>query len=741
MNISPQSLMHALEKVRSGDLSPQQAALQLLQTTDDRVAHLQTTPLHEAFVSASSTPQSVTVAELVAELGTPHPLIQQDWEDQIQELAFQFQQTTGTALAELTTSDLLVDASNRLQLAPRFIQRWSQQATAVLPVAAPERETTTLAEQSCDDPEAKDRIPSESFAPTASHNDSSTKASKRQHSKRSPAAQWKPIASVVGGIALLLLCVWWLGSGKDQEPLAKSSTGDRSNPAATSNAFDFSGNESSRSNSHSAMPDSKLPDSANDEFELATDSESSELLTLSTDDASLQPGNESAATTSGNMSEGSETSDRGMLGLDSFAGGEWQSATDVLKAADSTDDSSEPVVAPEAVPDSDELPEPNVMPKDDALGSEPTTPESEPTEAELATSTRSTSNQVSLPSLIRRSATEESAAIPLPLVPPVQNFSLRTLDDSPLQLLQNNERWLVTSDEVQLAQLFVQDEQIQFQWLTDAFKQPIAKQLCNARLMTQTGNANETSTVDLYLRSTVVAEPLQVGFEQLDNKLAWPIHDLPAMAHARWQTGWHLPPTVTQHWLEPLDETARRRQTAVCRFQSASDESIAIDTRFDWQLGTRIQLRVRHQVASDNPAIRQPISLSRVRSAVEFCTEQMIQGEATLEQLKVASSRARTADRPLISDQRDRLELMMSNWQSYRDRLKQYEKLLNELQKRCYLAASLQIAWDDLPNQPQVIFEIKAPEPIQTATPQAEKSDADSPKPVDAAKKSKSPSM
>ncbi len=127
---------------------------------------------------------------------------------------------------------------------------------------------------------------------------------------------------------------------------------------------------------------------------------------------------------------------------------------------------------------------------------------------------------------------------------------------------------LVTAEESRLAQIEVKDKQVHFQWLPEAFKMPAAKQLCNARLLAETGEAGQRKTYDLFLRSTVMADPFQLGFELSDHKLAWPIQDIPALAHARWQMAWHLPASVTQHWLEPLDDTVRRRQSAICRFQS-----------------------------------------------------------------------------------------------------------------------------------------------------------------------------
>ncbi len=739
MNVSPQSLMQALEKVRSGALSPQQAAIQLLQFSDD--------PQVLGSMVAFSKP--VTVADLVAELGPPHPLIQQDWEQQIRQLAIEFQRNTGTAIHELTTSDLIVDQGNRLSLAPQFFNRWSAQKVQHENLLEPAFRTQVDAPETIDSLSGSPEIAIKEALPlslqeatdSSANTDSSTKKRVKDHrSKRSPAMAWKPVASVCGGIGLLLLCVWWLGTSHDQEQISQSSA-DRMTHArdrmthsrATPNAFDV-GNELG-----SVASDRTLESAASmDVTNLAAESETSAPLVMSTDLDALGSADSLAASPS-NEADDSLKDDanagRSQLGLDSFAGGNWQSATDVLKAASSDDKQIAPEDAPESIA-SDELVDP-IEASDEVQASETIPGGSEIVEAELATSSHVTSDQVSLPSLIRRSANEDSVALPLPLDPALQNCSLRTVDTSALKLIKDGTLWLVSVEEMRVAQIAVDAEQVEFKWLPEAYKQPAAKQLCNARLFVETGEAGKTKTQDIFLRSTVIADPFQLGFEQADNKFAWSIGDPPALAHARWQMTWHLPDSVTLHWLEPLDEIVRRRQSARCRFQSTTDESIAIDTRFDWQVGPRLQLRVRHQVASDNPVMRQPISLSRVQSAIEFCTEQLIQGELTLEQLKANYTRARTADRTLISEQRDRLEWMMSNWQSYRDRLKQYEKLLNELQKRCYLSASLQVAWDDRPNQPQVIFEIKPPEPLEPVSPPADKRDGEPPKLDVEAKRSK----
>ncbi len=739
MNISPQSLMQALEKVRSGALSPQLAAYQLLQSSD----------ASDVLETVADLSQPVTVAHLVAELGPPHPLIQRDWEEQIRQLATEFHRYTGTWIDDLTTADLLVDANNRLSLAPPFFNRWSATQTqptsdlepqAGTPVAAPEKINESISPLTLTHTESHSLPWHSAPASSLSAAPSSTKAEKLQHKKRSSVMAWKPIVGITCGIALLLLCVWWFGTTHDEEqasqPIAKRNSGSK----AISNAFDLNADRDSGPSNRSAELDATI-----DELVPVAGPDVSAELMLSSDldlAPSADPLTTSTAIEPETSLDAGTDNDRSQLGLDSFAGGNWQSATDVLKAAHSDDEIAAPEAAPETLAGNEPID--SVSGSDDAQPSEAEEAELDMAEAELATSIHPTSNQVSLPTLVRRSTNEERVAILLPLEPPLQTCSLKTIDSAALKLQQDGSHWLVTTGETRLAQIDVKDKQVHFQWLTEAFKVPAAKQLCNARLLAETGEVGQRKTYDLFLRSTVTADPFQLGFEQSDRKFAWPIQDIPAWTHARWQMDWHLPASVTQHWLEPLDDTVRRRQSAICRFQSTSDESIAIDTRFDWQVGTQIQLRVRHQVAADHPAMRQPISLSRLQSAVEFCTGQLTQGEATLEQLKASYSRARTADRALISDQRDRLELMMSNWQSYRDRLKQYEKLLNELQKQCYLAASLRVVWDDLPNQPQVVFEIKPPEPMEPAprpTDPTEKRDAEQPKLGDEAKKSKTPPM
>ncbi len=673
MNISPQKLWEAFDKIQSGELSPQQAAHALLRS-DPLEPHT-----HPALVDPT-----INMAQLVAQLGPPHPLIQQDWEHQIPLLIQHLHSSTGWQPAQLTISDLLVDSQNRLSLAPQFFDRWSTQLQIDNPAVA-DTQARTSSVSGLKTVDTSQLVPVAAPSSPSVSPPSSTKPTIRSNTR---SRRWISGACVAGASCLLLIILWLLNSSSDSPPPKPTRDIAQSNRLpATQRAFDLAPN---------ITPQMTMP---------AESAETSTMNDLVSSGELIQSDDQESSPSSNN-------DPLLHLGLDSFPGGDWQTTGDLLAAAN-----REPVNAPVPAPESisadmdDTISSASATTDESPPATESSTPV--PPATELATTVTPQSDQVSLPALRPSRAPDSVKTIPLTLTLPIHQLSLTTPEPSVFNCIQRDQVWWILAGADPIATIQAVDDQATFQWTEDAAKHPAAKQLCNARLIALSGDASSPLARQLYLRSTVVAEPFQVSFDQADSEHRWMIQDLPAISNSLWQTAWQLPATIGQQWLVPLEESAKRRQTWVCRFRLAADETVAIDTRLDWQIGTQVQLRVRHQLAFDRSASTQtafqpPISLSQVRAAIQSCSARLISGEAMLEQLRATSARSRSSDRALISAQRERLELLMSHWEAYRDRLKLYDKLLSELQRQCYLSATLQVRWPDLPDQPQTIFHIKA---------------------------------
>ncbi len=593
-------------------------------------------------------PGAISIAQLLESLGPPPISIQQDWNRQLDQLTAQFEQANGCGLPDLTTADIFVDDDNRLTLAPHLT---SAGPKPMVPDSLP------LPDQLVVNP-----------------------ATQAQHQSQARAAveplrtrpRWLvPSLTIAAGSIAVAIGYACLPATRI-EPVSQDISQDktrqtRSSPVETSSAARTS-----------------LPAQASD----------------------ISPDKRAGAAATAPP----PAKPRGMLGLDSFAGGDWISGNELLAGGEPTTsfETTQPTIDQDA-DDSVDIAQPTAQPGTAAAGGSPDLSESETVDS--PTTELAASNSVSLPPLrSAKSSPEETPGSPI-LDHPVKSLALLFSGDSPLTLMPSDDgqNWLVNDATAAqpIAAFSTNANQLSFRWLEASARHPA--QLASAAL--RFTHPDGTSDVR-FLRSFVVARPWPIDVSVSDAKAAWSIGPAPPIESAKIDVQFLLPPTVTQKWIEAPNPNQVRTNESIVEFALDSDSSIAIRSRIEIRTSGRIRLRVQHAARLDDNFPWQRISGDAVRNGLAQVTDQLQYAQSEQASLQSLSYRASAGEKQSLKSRRELIDSVVPRLQRLKSRLNKFDQLLSQLSNTAELTISITVQWPAGSSLPQqTIFAMNAAGP------------------------------
>ena len=681
----------------------------------------------------AETLQPITIAALLAQLGPPPDAIQRDWDDQLVSLAAAYEQSTGQALPELSSHDILVDPNNRLSFSNALLaslsasERFSHDriatagpATVVRPAAdenLPDVRRTSLSVAISD--ERGSPSYGKDIAPSGDRKrkkkKGGTQPNKAERDSLLATHRWLGPTSIFAAAgATLGLTFYFLMPSREPESKSKSepNTATRSSsifsPTATSNPkADSAASKSSRASVAAKQAISSVDDMPAAEFQLA---DNSEVVTQASEATSAM--RSPSTTIDQKPADQKPAVSKAMLGLDSFAGGNWVSATDLLPTADfdtntTVDPTTDPITGKNNA--SSEMPM-SLESSDEAatMGAEQTD-EAEQAAPDSPTNRSSGVTSIELPALPSRTLTDEEIEPVTITDNAVNKVELLFPIETALSLVSESGSWVVqdNKDQSPLARIVASDNELQFRWTALAATRPIAKQIASAMLSL---SLRDGTTRPLFLRPVVTAEAWPIDLATGDARAAWPISTSVPSGVSRLQVEFQVPETVIQTWVQPHDPEQIRRSQSIVEFTLDSDSKIAIRSRLDLKTGTRVTLRMRHAAQLDPSFPWQLVSTPRIQTALEQVTMQLAQASAEQEQIKVIYYKASSAEKRVLGPQRDLIDSVVLRLRDLSERLTKYDQLLSQLDHAAHMTIRLDVAWPSTaPLANQVIFAMDTP--------------------------------
>jgi len=664
MDIPQPKLDQALRMVQRGEMQPDEAAHWLLQNS---------THYHPPVRSA--TPDSMSVAELMRDLGSPPLDIQRDWDQQVARLGQSFLRTFGVPLCELSASDLRIDADNRLSFTPSFIERFAanNQSNQIeitrqtAPALSPSRRGKSQ--------QASDRKSDDGSRVSGVSKSSSFFARRR----------WLVSTIIYGAAFGLLGLTFYLLLPKASSEIATDTTRERASLQSSAKLS-------------SVFSPTTEPSFRNSATESETLDSEPDNVPLETIEVPAEPAKQ-------------EEQSRATMGLDSFAGGNWGNASELLPEAtfnasliepsdddDSSSDEMSSADSPE-VPLSIIVDLPTAVEGDTAASMADDAPDS-------PTSVAHGNTSIVLPPIPSRAMAEQGIESVVLAERKPKSLAITFPVDSGLTVEVEDQQWLFKDKKDQtVVGLFVPGEtDLRFRWTDNAISRPVAKQLASGSMQT---SADDGLTTKIYLRPVVNAPAWPIDITTGDAKAAWPIGVSPPLGPSKLSIGFELPKTILQSWIQPYDPNKIRRCQSIAEFTLDADPTIAVRSRIDVRVGTRITLRVRHAAQLDKEFPWQMISSNRVQSAASQIGTQLARAANEQKELKSLSYKAGASEKRVITARREMIDQAVVKLQSLSKRLTQYESLLTQLQRDSYLNLRLAVDWSESADvASQTIFEM-----------------------------------
>ena len=567
-----------------------------------------------------------SVAALMAKLGPPPLAIQRDWDAQFAQLAAEFLQTYGRSLPELTAQDVLIDDDNRLALADEIIASASLAAMSSSEFDnhsqfKPDNADLSGEKPAIEESFAKDSFAEQPFAPReldifAPDPAQTTPTSPRQHrqhlSPRRSSRRWV-VDAVIGLFAVIAIgmaCYSMLDKPDPASPaVGKPST------TATSSVFSPTALESGESTAEKKTTGQSH----------SSNVETGELgfaeTPVTTDPAIPLVAEMPSAADANRLNPASPPDKKqsdASLGLDSFAGGTWVSANEILPIADFGTE----VISTDA----GDIPGNEVL---DTSSSDTASAESSMSDPEVAeeqvsdspTTQASSATSVALPPLPTKDANEESITQISLVDQSVSKLSLLFPVDTPIKLEKSDRGWVIedVKDQASIASFTASEDSLQFRWTRTASIRPLAKQLATGLLHC---TISDGTNRPIFLRPQVTAPAWPVDFSTSDAKAAWLIGSMPSET-SRLMVEFLLTDEVTQAWIQSPDSNKVRRNQSIIEFSLASDPSVKVRSHLEIRTTSRLTLRMRHAVQLDPSQPWLLISTERLQSAIVQVTGQL----------------------------------------------------------------------------------------------------------------------
>ena len=628
----------AIERIQCGEMRPSDAAKWLVRPADE-----------------SRRPRSdgARVSELLRSLGPPPDAIRRDWDSQVANLCAEFQKQHGQMIGPFDANDLRVDDQNQLSFDPDFL-------ATVTPVESPATHA------------ACELSPSEANASSSSlpANGQIRPARTRKPRARKPRARkrwtrkrWAGLAIITTFFLLGVASFGFYNSSRPRDASREVATVKAKSPMITI--------PTSSKDQISPLPVPPKPVAA------------SKTPPQQSNDKPASP---------------SPTKDRRTLGLDSFAGGNWATASELLPTADF---------------ETDEIDVAAEISQDDNLRSQP----ADAIDADTAPKPNSpdTNAIVEAKDTLPTSSRPDAGAVALP--PPFNLGSINIHDqnvtsidlvfpfEAKLSLQKVGDGWDVidNKDEAPLAKFANEAKGLSFRWLEAADKNDNAKHMSSGAMIC---SVDEGTTRTVFLRPVLTTAECNIDTSRRDAHVTWNLGSTPPPGLTKIELEHKLPPSVVQTWVQSPGPLQSRRCRAIAQYALDADQSVAIQSHIDIRTGTTLTLRLRHAVQLDARSPWQAISGPDVRDALARVTEQLARATSNQAELKAMHYTAEPAEKKKLAPMRKAIDEVVANLQSLMKQLAQYNALFDELQNASFVSLRLSVVWPEQTGiSSQTIFE------------------------------------
>ncbi len=626
-----EKIEEALQRVRSGELSPAEAT-ELLLASEPRDAEPDT--------------NQETLASLIDRLGNPPQEVARFWCQQFTIAAAIHEQENGNPFPPVSFDDWSIDSAGRLF--------WKQS------VVVPDGDTATpQLEGSLDSlnqvrqhlnvhqPEPQVLLES-SVAADSGDRDGSTAV---EVPKRNGTFRRIAFAAAFAGCSIAVGAILYNASRPDVDAVASTSS-----TASKVERTELGGSDDLPSTDQAFQ---ELP---------ASDLDGSEPL--QTFDSMLQSQIESNA----------ESADDHSLSLDALM----PAAADFLPAGDSSPNSPSES-ADQSKPDStptrsvgdrdagsiDDLP---VMQQGDQPGDQP--------DESLQETRLSTIAAVELP------PPSDPGAITTLWESPSQGLTLEFPVDVALQMNAGDTDWLIkdSRNDTSVATIRSTDNQTQMQWHESATQSASAAALVHGRLKGDSGRL-------VYLRPSIEADPWPIRLDRADVRPTWDLRSPIPSRVSRLAVEFDLPDDVEVGWIEPIDPAAIRRGQAVALLTPGDGETVALGLRLDIRCGRKLSCRIRFAARLDPAMPWQVVSTSTLGQFDEQLTEQAEWLSRELARLSSVYERAGSDGRRILRVKQERTESQAERNRQLSKRVAELQTLISTLETGGAIRFQVTVGW------------------------------------------------
>jgi hypothetical protein len=587
-----------------------------------------------------------SMQSLVERLGPPPAEVEEDWKRQIQSIAKSWQAKENRPLPPLTLADWLVDAENRVSLAPK-IAALADHPSSPSPAMQP----------------ALELAPTSASIPASTSTANRPRTRKRRR-KRSPA-----ITASIAAAALILLLVWANSRqpGQDESPLA---------------------NEQKRSPAR----DSRFPSPLDPGFLADPQPAAAETMQLQ---AGVMSQADTAATSAQPVTAQPPRPD---FGFDNPLLSELATTTAATLPADQPADTDwDSIVADRPESDSSEIEDQTV---------ESATPRQAVTLPMLRPASTKAENRNDAPAdnvtLIGVNVTQD-AQWDFPTPTTIQ-FAPHKQSENESNGRAASWSWIDTVSSTELATLHQADDQLLFRWSEQATSSPLSRQMAAGRLRLSDTTGQSAS---VFLRPHLRTSPLRLDAIAAEARFNWPLEG-PAIYQApRLNLQATTPKAVEMSWVEPPDPTNIRKQIATLQWNPSGKSSPAIRCRIECKATTKLQMRLRYFAQLDSTFPWQPYSATQLTLALDQVTQLLERRTAELSQLESQYRNATTSEKRPIRPLKENVEQAVNQFRAILQRLQQLNILHSAVATTSHLQLTFTTDW---PDGPQTILEIPLPD-------------------------------
>ena len=273
---------------------------------------------------------------------------------------------------------------------------------------------------------------------------------------------------------------------------------------------------------------------------------------------------------------------------------------------------------------------------------------------------------------------------------PMNGLNLDFPFEVPLQIQGEESPWEIcdTRKGMAIAVISSGPELTELKWTDDAKQSPAVQTLVHGRITNRSGD-------NVFLRPQIEADPWPIRVDKPDVMPTWDLRQPIPPRVARLSIYIDLPDNIEQGWIEPVAPESLRRTRGLVLLTPKDGESVSLGVRLDIRCSRKLSCRVRYAGRLDASMPWQIVSVPLLEQFANQLTQQAILVSREADRLARVYEIAGSSGRRILRVKQNRNDALAESIRTASQRVAKLQTLIATIEAEAALKVRVWVEWPD----------------------------------------------